>query len=762
MMKISSVAICLAVLPLLSLRAEQPAAGSGNKVLARSGDLSADYDWKPMTIGGGGWVVGMHFSPTEKGLMYVRADVSGAYRWDPATSRWKQLVTEASMPAGDVGYARYAGVDSIVSAPKDPNVAYMAFCGRPHELGPGQIYKSTNKGDNWTPTSFGTHKVKMLPNGKGRQEGERLAVDPVNTDVVYFGSIQDGLWLTEDGGANWAKVDTIPAGAALHGVNTIHYDKASGVVTSQDKKVSRTKDIFVTVDQCGVFKSTDAGRTWTNISEKGPGNNGKIRDSELGPDRTFYVACAMEKDKDGSSSTGSVWKYSPAGEWTDITPQGDKGGSKGYVDLAVNPVDPHYIVAMINGGRTWVSRDQGVSWTYYLFEMKSDKISWHGKQQNFHMSVGEIEFDPFEPETLWFAEGFGVWKTKDLTARNITWESESVGIEEMCGNDVVAPPGGRPMGAMWDLGAFYFENLDNYTAVKSHPYFMSTWALDWCASDPRFIVGVFQSHLGFPPNPKSSGFSTDGGKTWTRFAALENNTLPADLEYGVIAVTANSPDKIVWCPARNKMPYFTTDRGATWKQSKLEGLKTDTGFVSYPMALKPLCADRVKPDTFYFYSPRAGEGVSRSTDGGATFQKMGATVDNSYSAILKTTPGKEGDLWFAEGSRAGLWNSKDGGATWTKKEAVTIAFNVGLGKSKTEGGYPTLYIAGVVDGQHGIYRSTDEGTTWEKLSNYPLGIFDYVDAIDGDKDVFGKVYVCFSGSGFAYGTPKVAQENAAR
>jgi hypothetical protein len=64
------------------------------------------------------------------------------------------------MPPGDVGYARHAGVDNIVSAPKDPNVAYMAFCGRPHELAAGQIYKSTNRGDNWTPTNFGGHKVR--------------------------------------------------------------------------------------------------------------------------------------------------------------------------------------------------------------------------------------------------------------------------------------------------------------------------------------------------------------------------------------------------------------------------------------------------------------------------------------------------------------------------------------------------------------------------------------------------------------------------
>jgi len=39
-------------------------------------------------------------------------------------------------------------------------------------------------------------------------------------------------------------------------------------------------------------------------------------------------------------------------------------------------------------------------------------------------------------------------------------------------------------------------------------------------------------------------------------------------------------------------------------------------------------------------------------------------------------------------------------------------------------------------------------------SNPPTYSIDYVDDIDGDKDEFGKIYVCFAGSGFAYGVEK--------
>ena len=49
---------------------------------------------------------------------------------------------------------------------------------------------------------------------------------------------------------------------------------------------------------------------------------------------------------------------------------------------------------------------------------------------------------------------------------------------------------------------------------------------------------------------------------------------------------------------------------------------------------------------------------------------------------------------------------------------------------------------------------SDQGNTWEHIGIYPLGIYDYVDDIDGDKDVFGRVYIAFSGAGFAYGDEK--------
>ncbi len=714
-------------------------AGTLGQSALSAADLSASYTWKPMKIGGGGWVTGLDVNPTEKNLLYVRTDVSGAYRWNQATTSWKQVVTTSTMPAGSLSYGKYSGVDSLVGAPKNPNIAYMAFAGQAYEEAEGQIYKSTNRGDTWTATNFAPHKIKMEPNGHGRQEGERLAVDPKNSDIVYYGSMGNGLWLTQDGGANWSQIKGIPSGTPKHGVNTVVFDR------NNPDTGSRTRVAYSTVDQGGIYKTSDAGATWTQIAESGPGLTGRPRDAEIGPDHTYYVAFDNEK-----GATGSVWKYSPAGVWTDITPPAPNGGSQPYWDLAIDPTNARHVVVMRHGGKCFVSKDQGATWSHHTFRLKSPHIEWQAKQANYFLSTGEITFDAFEHGKLWFAEGFGVWWARDLTTPQIEWTSASEGIEEMCGNDVIAPPGGKPVAAMWDLGAFHFSDVDRYTAQKSHPGFMSGWALDWCASDPKFIAGVFRSHLDFVPKYNSSGYSTDGGRTWIRFAALEDGTAPKELDYGVIAVSANSTDKIVWSPAHGKLPHYTTDRGATWRQSSFGG-PTTTGFNAHPTPQKPLCADRVLADTFYFYRPQ--DGVYRSTDGGANFAKVGNPVSNRWNSILKTTQGHAGHLWFAEGIGAGLWRSTDGGAMWTSLPGIQKAYNIGLGKAQKPGGYPTVFVVGVANDRTGIFRSTDEGKTWDQVCAYPLGITDHVDGLEGDKDIFGKVYVGFAGAGFAYGTP---------
>lgn len=709
-----------------------------------AGDISDTYRWEPMKIGGGGWVVGMDIHPTATGPKYVRTDVSGAYRWEPSSSSWKQIVTAESLPREYVAYGKYTGVDSLVSAPNGPDIAYMAYA--------GQIFRSTNRGEQWLPTSFAANSVAMEPNGHGRQEGERLAVDPQNSNIVYFGSVGDGLWRTKDAGITWERIESIPKGLPGHGVNTVVFDPGEGVL-SEPGAGPATKTIYVTIDNEGVFQSKDAGATWTNIA-KGSIASGHTRDAEMGSDGTYYLVQEKQEDR-----AGAVWKLPRHGDWQEITPTGKQGGSRPYYDIAVDPQNPDHLVVIRNGGWTFTSEDQGKNWKTHGFELKSSEIKWLGEQENYWLSVGEIAFAP--NGELWFAEGFGVWWADDLQGKNIVWNACSTGIEETCGNDIISPPGGKPIGAMWDVGVFRFDKASQYTAQRAVPYFMSAWSLDWSPGNPQFIAAVFRNHLDLEPHINEAGFSTDGGRTWSIFPAIRNKELPADLHYGTIAISATSTENMMWAPAEGKLPYFTRDEGASWQQSSLgEEVKT-AGSFPQSSPHKPLCADRVKESTFYLY--HMDKGFFRSTDGGHRFAKTKTSPPlRRFNSVLKSVPGKAGHIFFAEGHQGnpvgGLWHSEDAGETWRQIPGIEQAFNVGLGKPIDEQAYPTIFVAGVANGETGIYRSTNVGNSWDKITEFPLGIFDWVDAMDGDKDTFGTIYLAFAQTGFAVGSLKQTEK----
>jgi len=682
-------------------------------------DLTGQYEWKPVKIGGGGWDVGMWVHPTEQDLAYCRSDVGGAYRWEPIAGEWTNVVTVGSMPmpAGSY-YGNYQGVDSIVGAPSDPDIAYMAFR--------RNVYKSTNRGDTWVKTST-TLDVEMQPNGAGRQEGERLAVDPANPDVVYYGSVANGLWVTTNGGNSWSQISTgqVPTGGANHGVNTVVFDPTSGTVGG------KTSVIYVTVWQQGVYRTSDAGSNWSQINSGGPAANLRPHDAEAGPDGTFFVAYQDDQQ---------IWKYS--GTWTEITP-----GAQSWNDIAVDPFNAQRLFTTNNGaGNFWRSLNQGATWTKINRATFSD-ISW---QHTYYlgsswMSVGEIVFDPTVQDRMWFAEGFGMWRTSDVGDSQITWYSVSRGIEDTCAKDVLCPVRGKPVMAKMDLNVHYHSDPDQYNAQQMAVTFSGAWTLDDCGGDPLFIATIseMQGH-------NESGYSTNGGQTWTKFASV-----PSDKQ-GVprgVGVSATDPDNIIWFNGADNKVWYTTNRGSSWSGPISLGTPLTTG---WGPGNEAVAADKVDGGTFYIYNwaGDADAGVWRSTDGGATWSHVSTALPKWRFPCVEATSGNAGHVWFcSNASGQGLYRSTNYGSNWTLVPGTDFAQAIGFGKADAGAIYPTIYYAGKLNGVEGIWRSINEAATWARICDYPLGIYSNVVAIDGDPDVFGKVYVALDGKGFAYGEP---------
>jgi hypothetical protein len=132
---------------------------------------SVPYAWKSVQIVGGGFVDGIVFHPTEKGLCYCRTDIGGAYRRDPNTMKWEPLLDWLSYDDLNL-----MGVESIALDPSDPDRLYLA-CGTytNQETPNGAILRSSDRGRSFQRTDV---PFKMGGNENGRGNGERMAVDP--------------------------------------------------------------------------------------------------------------------------------------------------------------------------------------------------------------------------------------------------------------------------------------------------------------------------------------------------------------------------------------------------------------------------------------------------------------------------------------------------------------------------------------------------------------------------------------------------------
>lgn len=695
-------------------------------------DASADAgpsgpSWKPLRIGAGGFLVGMDIAAD--GTKVVRTDTYGAYLW--SGSSWTQLVTAQRMPSDFVTTEKNEGVYELRIAPSDTSRFYMTYL--------GYVFRSDDRGSTWTKTGF--IKVPANPNDDYRTYGAKTAIDPANKDVVYVGTPSSGLFRTTDGGASWAAVSAIPV-AKDAGYTGMTFDPKSGVTGG------RTNIAYAAVWKDAVWRTKDAGATWTRTT----GGPTTVEHGVVAPDGVYYAT-------DGSAS-GGAWKL-VGDSWTKLE------SSRPWHAVAVDPSDAARVVVIDGGGNMRESLDRGATWTGEfnawapsMMSLAATDIPWLAWTNESFLTAGDIRFDPPSGKLL-FSQGIGVWNTTfPKTLGTFTWTSQSLGIEQLVANRVVAPPGGKPIVASWDRALFRVEDPDVFPSqhgVNRDHAIVAGWDVDYDVAAPQNMVAVVNWY-----GIEQSSTSSDGGKTWQRLPSVP--AWPSSPLGGCIAMASSK--NMVWVTSGDQAPYSTQDGGASWKKVVLPGVPdTSAGwgglFGAYYLNRHIVTADRVKPSTFYLFHP--GRGVFATTDGGVTWTQTASIVPVSlgiYNARLDAVPGKAGHLFLTAGQLDGpnpsgsFMHSTDGGVTWKAVPDVLEVNAFGFGATTPGAAYPSLYIAGYVKGAYGIWQSDDEGITWTSIGDWPLGSLDKVVTVDGDKAIPGQVYVGFSGSGYAYRSMK--------
>jgi photosystem II stability/assembly factor-like uncharacterized protein len=701
------------------------------------------YAWQPVRIGGGLFAKHIAVHPAEPALKYTYGMVGPARRWSPEGGEWVQIMTADSMPPGSFSYG---GLESLALDPQDPDVVLIAVRMGRREV---SVFRSGDRG-----ASFRRSDLSVMPQGgHDVTRGERLAIDPLNSSNVYYGSSQQGLWRSADGGLRWQPVasDAISASAD---VAMVAFGSSSG--TTND----RTTTLYVGVCAGGVLHSADGGATWQQVA----GANGPAIDltpQHMLRDALNRLWVTYARD--------SIWCRDPAGAWHDVTPN----GRLSYTGVAVDPFNPQTVWAFAGAvGHLYRSTDAGASWTQLTHTCVAPDNRWAAQvtSESNWRSYGEITAHPAVRGRLYVAAGIGVWHIDNAYDQHLVFSNMSAGLEDQNTFDICSAPGGVLLTCVDDWTGFCHQDGPSVPPHQrlSHGKLYLGTSVDYCPAVTGSVVKVATNKQGPRMYDNDTGYSSDGGRTWTVFEGVRKGArLHEAARWGTIAVSAGDPDNIVWLPTSYMLPQYTLDRGETWQDAALPGV-TNGGHIHMWVFKDALAADRVSPHTFYLYHWDALEKrgqdsgiLFRTSDGGRSWTNVCNTLPAGlWHPKLVAAPGHAGELWFAVGrdgvqkNRSGLIRSRDGGATWSPVGEFDEPAAVALGKAAPRASYPAAYVVGTRAGAYGVWRSTDEGATWRQIAEYPCGIYAGVNCMDADKDVFGRVYIGFTGNSFVYGEPK--------
>ncbi|ESK83724.1 glycoside hydrolase family 74 protein [Moniliophthora roreri MCA 2997] len=721
-----------------------------------------DYTWKNVKIGGGGgFVPGIVFNPTEQGVAYARTDVGGAYRLNDDDS-WTPLLDWA------IGVqANYWGVDALATDPVEPNRLYLAtgLYTIDWDPLPGHILISDDYGDSFTEVEL---PFKVGGNMPGRGMGERLAIDPNDNSILLFGARSgNGLWKSTDKGQTWAQVESLPdTGTFIPdpsdtqgnnndriGVAWVTFDPSSGSAGEA------TPRIFVGVASNGtdnIFVSEDAGSTWTAL----PGQQQRFFPHKGVLSEAENVLYVTYSDGAGpyDGTNGAVHKYDiAASTWTDITPVSGSDLYFGFGGFAIDVLNPGTImVAALNSwwpdGQIFRSTDSGVTWkpiwaftTYpeiqkqYTYDISlapwlgpaPTTLSGEGLQTGWMMEG--LVIDPHDSNHWLYGTGETVFGGHDLTKwdndGNITLKSLADGIEETVVLGIISPPEGpHLLSAVGDNCGFAHLGLDTVPESRfTNPQWSTSSDIDFAGNAPTNIVRIGTDSSG---ETKQVALSTDSGATWSEHPGAPDRT-----QGGKVALSADG-DTVLWSTA-DRSGVLVSKNQATFES------------VSSLPASAIIASDKLNNTVFYGAS---GGSFYLSTDGGSTFTEASGSLGNSQTPVeIAVNPGKTGDIWVS--TNAGIFHSMDSGKRFTALQGVSQAWSIALGAPSTEGVFPALYaVAELADDGLGYYRSDNEGATWVKINDEQHGFGAASgNIITADPRIYGRVYVVGAGRGVFYG-----------
>lgn len=673
------------------------------------------YTWRTAEIGGGGFVTGVVFHPTEPGLVYARTDVGGAYRLDTVTNRWIPLNDDIG---GLNNEFQHLGVLSIGVDPSDANRLYIAtgqYGGVETWKLPSRIYRSTNRGATWI--GYTTPGFKMAGNGEGRGTGERFAVNPTNGATILLGTSDQGVWRSTDYGVTWAKTSFTPTST-----NFLLYAPAVAPGPGPARRVYAAAN---TLTGQSFWFSDDNGTTWSEVAN----HPGKTVGHEMMPLQGSFDAAGVFYSTWGDATGPAnyatdygVWKMSADGStWTAILPPTGQGF---FAGISADPrVAGHVVVSTLQrwwpGDEVYRSTDGGVTWTAALRTgtRSVGNSPWSSSAGPHWMT--DIDIDPFNSNRAIFNTGFGLFQTTTLASSGTAriWTFFNDGLEESVPLGLHSPTAGPPLvSVIGDYTGFRHDNLNRSPRRGMlNPGSGSTSYISGADLAPSKMIRQ---------NSGSTLYSQDAGASWASFPTSPAPTING--QYRVI-LSADG-QRLLWTPP-NSPAYVSANNGATWTISSSSQSLTNTNGTA---TVSVLAGAAGVPD------------VTNGTGGSARFNSPSAialdsfgvsyVADTANHTIRKIAAGGAVTTFAGGAGVSGSTNATGTAARFSSPSGIAVdaSGNVYVADTAnhtirkiTSAGVVTTLAGGV-----GVPGSTDATGTAARF-NAPSGL-----AVDSSNNVF--------------------------
>jgi len=729
---------------------------------------SVQYEWRNVRVGGGGFSPGLVFSRVQRDLAYLRTDIGGLYRWNAATQHWLPLQDQFAE-------SNYFGVESFAPDPVDADTVYAAvgMYGREGAA----ILRSQDRGSTWEvfPTSF-----RMGGNENGRGLGERLAIDPNDTSVLYFGSRHDSLQRSVDRGRTWSPVDSFPVKGrgfkpntpTNSGISFVVIDPASGIHRA------RSRTLFVGVADPAehhLYRSDDGGESWSAVPGQ-PRPELLPAQAQIDARGILYVTYANGPGPNGITS-GAVQRLDTHSQtWNDITPDRSLAQPPGgYMGLSLDRQRPGtLVVATVNrwipGDTIWRTTDDGESWRSLKELSQRDVhdtpfLKWGEEQAEFGHWMAGLAIDPFDSSHVAYTTGATAHATHQLlnadAGKSLLWQPWVAGVEETAVIVLASPPAGPPLlSGFGDISGFVHDDLDaSPTAMFVHPTFNNTVFLDFAERTPNIVVRGGRARIPRGGNKNLAvtlAWSNDYGKTWTalktppqRYRNAQGDMEERRLDLAGDTAIVTSADGATFA-VMTPEPLLTRDRGKTWVKPR--GLPAHARIVPDRHDANRMYAMAFDRHVTFVSEDEGATFVAQPTQGLPEDIRDDEPKNPEKPWPLLVTPGKARDLWFV--SHEGLFHSSDSGKHFRLVKSKVKVTALAFGKAAEGRNSPALYAIGTLGELRAIWRSIDDGRAWLRVNDDTHEYGRRFRTISGDPRVFGRVYVGTDGRGIVYGDAK--------